>query len=97
MNEPTESNQPQPPRRGRPPKAKPDPVIQASQGETGNTSGAPITEQDYRVHMLGFQAGVSGGATDPAQEQAHHYRIGFNEGRKIRNDYAVALKARVVQ
>ena len=47
--------------------------------------------------MLGFQAGVSGTATDPQQESQHHYRMGFNEGRKMRNDYAMALKARVVQ
>lgn len=97
MNETTQTPE-APKRRGRPPRVvQTDPVVEASQGETSNTAGTPITEKDYRVHMIGWQAGVSGGATDPQQESQHHYRMGFNEGRKIRNEYAVALKARVVQ
>ncbi len=67
--------------------------LEAVLSETTGTGQAPITADDYKNHMQGWQAGVSG--HQPDEKGNHQYRIGFGVGRELRTGYATSLKSRV--
>jgi hypothetical protein len=64
-------------------------------GDTQPTAASPLTDADYRTHMQGWQAGVSGHQMD--EKAGHQYRIGFGVGRELRTGYARSVKGRVAQ